>query len=125
MKYSDWGKLSFSALQQLAQEASLIQQVWVDLTPAVLRPAAKNSQAVDPHQLLSHFNLGGGRWVGKCAQRFPTSGIIGQEGVSPAPDKPAHPPIQLTQLWKSPTKRFKERSKSPGFKNAKPIWEKR
>ena len=31
------------------------------------------------------------------------------------------PPIRLKHLWKSPTKRFKERAKSSGFKNAQPL----
>ena len=32
-------------------------------------------------RLLSHFNLGGDRWIGQFAHGFPTPGIISQEGV--------------------------------------------
>ena len=38
----------------------------------------------------------------------------------PISDKPTHPPTHLKQIWKSPTKRLKERGRSSGFKNEQP-----
>ena len=111
----------YSSIQQLVHDAAPAQAGWENLSPQVLRPATERFQAVAFHQLLIHFNLGGVRWVGQFVHGFPTSGIIIQEGVFPTSDKPLHPPIRLKQIWKSPTKRFKERARSSGFKNAQPL----
>ena len=118
--------LSFRSTQyeaiQLVRDAAPTQAVWGNLTRQALMPATEKFQADACHQLLSHFDVGGDRWIGQFAHGFPTSGILIQEGVFPSSDKPIPPPIHLKQIWQSPTKMFKERARSSGFKNAQPLW---
>ena len=87
-------KAQFAALQQLVLGATHSQAAWTNLTPQVLRPATERFQAAAFRQILSHFNLGGDRWIGKFAHGFPTSGIISQEGALPLRQgySPAYPP---------------------------------
>ena len=59
--------------------------------------------------------------MGNSPMGSPLRGIISQEGVFPNQISLFSPPIHLKQLWKSPTKRFKERAKSSSFKNAQPL----
>ena len=79
----------YAAIQQLVLDAAPTQAVWENLTTHALWPAAEKFQAVAFHQLLSRFDLGGDRWVGKFARGFPTSGILSQGGVCPSQTNPS------------------------------------
>ena len=105
-------KTQYVAIQQLVVDAAPTQAAWKGLTPQALWPATVKFQAAAFRQLLRRFNLGGDRWIGQFGHGFPTSGILSQEGVFPASDKPLPHPIHLKQIWKSPTTRFEERASS-------------
>ena len=77
------------------------------------RPVRRRRFSADPPP----FFLRGARWVSQLALGFPATGILSQQGVSPASEK-ANPPISIPSMWKSAGQRFRERSKASGFRNA-------
>ena len=91
-----------------------------DSIPAPLRQAGVKIQAVAIHQLMSHFNLGWGKWIPQLISGPPTTGVIRQVGVRPHSDK-AKPPIPPKMVWGNSSKRFNERACRSGFKNALPL----
>ena len=74
------------------------------------------------HQLLSHFDLGGSAWICQFIFGFPTTGFLPQSGVFPVSPK-AKRPLPAASVWNSSLKRFRERSRASGIRNAEALWE--
>ena len=111
----------FARLTRLFEQSASTQAKWDEAIPNELRGGACRIATVPLLALMRHFSLGGDRWVTQLVHGFPTCGIISQEGVFPTTQK-SKPPIPLSILWKSSKKRFQERAKNSGFKNAEPLW---
>ena len=109
------------ALKNLVSDAASTQVKWDSFRPPELGGAGGGARSVAILSLLRQFNLGGDRWMSQFIFGFPTCGIFSQSGVFPTCDK-AKPPVSLSVLWKSSQKRFRERAKASGYKNAVPLW---
>ena len=108
-------------LKKLVAAAASSQSKWNDLIPREIRGAQKKFKSVAFHQLLSHLNLGGDKWIGQFIFGFPTTGILSQEGVFPHNAKNTIP-AQISSLWRTSADRFRQRSRASGFRNAEALW---
>ena len=108
-------------LEYLVQECHQAQEHWFTATPLAIKGAQSRFQAVAFHQLLHHFGLGGKNWIRQFIFGFPTTGFLSQTGIFPASPK-AKPPLPTTAIWRSSLKRFRERSRSSGLRNAEALW---
>ena len=109
-------------LQSLTREAQPLQERWNDLIPPEIRGAQKKFKSVAFHQLLCHLSLGGDRWISQFIFGFPTTGVLSQEGIFPPSDMPKGP-APISSIWKTSVRRFKERARASGFKNAQVLWD--
>ena len=119
--------LSFWEIQlerflRLVKDCSTTQIEWSKHIPEQIKGAQDKFQSVDFHQLLKNFSLGWDKWITQFIFGFPTTGCFSQSGVFPQSDK-FKAPTPVSVIWKTNLKRFKDRSKSSGFKNMELLWD--
>ena len=111
-----------ASLARLVRDAAPTQEAWFAAIPPELVGAQNHFCSVAFHQLLSHFGMGGDKWIAQFIFGFPTVGSFSQEGVFPLSDK--HPaPAPVSTIWKSSVKRFAGRSRASGYRFSQELWD--
>ena len=110
-------------LARLARDAAPAQEAWFASVPPDLAGAQCRFSSVAFRQLLSHFGLGGDKWISQFIFGFPTTGSFSQEGVPPIIGQtPGARSLRYLLFWKFQSKRFRERARASGSRRSQELW---
>ena len=108
-------------IRALVEDSKVDQLLWdADIHPDIA-PATGKLKTLALHALLSHFDLGGAKWLQQFNFGFPIVGAVSQEGVY-KPDPTIGDPPAISGIWAGAQERFTTRAKASGRLHATELW---
>ena len=94
------------------------------LSPPEIRSATGNLQISPLMSLMYQHNMGGSAWLRQFIFGFKLIGAFSQKHTFPRSEKLKNTtPISAQHIMQASSRRFTERARESGFKNAQPLWE--